>query len=1204
MGCGAGKEGGGANVAVPDKKVEAEVQDEEELNASPVAEVEADTTTVDEPGAEPGAEAEAEAEAETTLAPAAGLAETENDVEDPGLFVDRNTTPSGIEIKLSVSWDEPGSNVPLSTPRGPCALPATFFSDTRPLGVGVNARSGATTPVNIDSPEAEGAGAEGAGAEGEQSQTDAWFRGPTPPPTGDKTSAAIGQLGGVVAVVAAMNAHPKMEGVAEQGCMAMCHLALDNVDNRVAIEKEGGVIAVVTALKVHPNSMGVQQNGCGAIANMAGGRKAHISCGGIFNPVPDAISNAGGIDPVLEAMKTHVHNPSVVTWACSAIACLAFNNENNQTLIFKKEGLSLIGQVMQTHITDANVQMHACSALRNMAADNALIHAAAGQYIDRVVKAMLAFPRDVLLAEESCGTIWNLCALPENQQIAASCGAVACVVRAINTHSESPVVQDEGCGAILAMATKNLGNQAAVADEGGLLAVLNALRAHPDNAQVQQSGCAALAALMEEAALNQSQFVELRGVPVVVTAMTNHPDIESIQEHGCTALVNASSTEAAQVQLVSQGALEVVMAALQKHSTSLPVTSRAMATIWHLAIASENRQKIAELGMLSIVMEMMTTHTGSTVIAEHGASVLRNISVDLAGQALVTDQGGIETVVGTIKAHTSSTGVQQQCLGAARAMAYNNTPSCTRLFEQDGGVTFLGQLKEIMDMHTECAGVQERGLAFLWSLMEAGGNGIQEEIIAEGSHLVAATLKAMEQHAGVPEVQTHGCIALSSLSQFSPDDEVDARFRREIGEKGGVTQVLKAMQQHIEVRRMLSASLAALSALTLSDEENRALAAGLDAIPSVLAAMRSHQDSAVVQMHACTALANLMDQSRCFKGGPSDKTVVAELDGLEAIIEAMVAHPAEADMQEAACAAIEQLVVGNRENQLLVSAEDGVHWVVTAMQKHTDAAGVQALGCSSLSALVDNCPANKKVVAATGGIKVVLQAIEYHPDNVTVVQEACTAIWALADRSLTNQTSFAQEGCVELLLQALRDHVAVEPIQREGFRALMALIAGHTQNAQLAQEAGVVKSVIAGMQEHAASPAVQQFCCSALANLAEYPPAKNEIVEEGGIPLVLQAMSDHTTSGGLAESACVALASLSSVNGMTPSKWSASRKAILMANNMRRSSKAGLEADARATTPIGSTPETKMIRSKTKDASSPPSTGGSRGPPSTGGSKT
>ena len=245
MGCGAGKEGGAANVAVPNKKVEAEVQDEQELNASPVAEVEADTATTvdDQAGAEPGVEPEAEVE--SLLAPAAGLGETENDVVDPGLFIDRNTTPSGIEIKLAVSWDEPGSNVPLSTPRGPCALPATFFSDTRPLGVGVNARSGATTPVNIDPPEADGAG-----AEGEQSQTDSWFRGPSPPSTGDKTSAAIGQLGGVVAVVSAMNAHPENQGVAEQGCMAMCHLALDNVDNRVAIEKEGGVIAVVTALKV------------------------------------------------------------------------------------------------------------------------------------------------------------------------------------------------------------------------------------------------------------------------------------------------------------------------------------------------------------------------------------------------------------------------------------------------------------------------------------------------------------------------------------------------------------------------------------------------------------------------------------------------------------------------------------------------------------------------------------------------------------------------------------------------------------------------------------------------------------------------------------------------------------------------------------------------------------------------------------------
>jgi antitoxin component HigA of HigAB toxin-antitoxin module len=207
----------------------------------------------------------------------------------------------------------------------------------------------------------------------------------------------------------------------------------------------------------------------------------------------------------------------------------------------------------------------------------------------------------------------------------------------------------------------------------------------------------------------------------------------------------------------------------------------------------------------------------------------------------------------------------------------------------------------------------------------------------------------MERHAAVPGVQTHGCIALTSLSQFQKE------LRHEIGAKGGISQVLKAMTDHtavctvtecvplilaMQVRRMLSASLAAISALTLDDEDNRALAAGLDAIPSVLAAMHKHQDSAVVQMHACTALANLMDKS------PADKTSVTSLGGLEAVIESMVAHPAEADMQEAACAAIEEMVLGNRENQLLVSAEDGVHWIVTAMTSHKEAAGEHKC-CSS-----------------------------------------------------------------------------------------------------------------------------------------------------------------------------------------------------------------------------------------------------------------
>ena len=59
----------------------------------------------------------------------------------------------------------------------------------------------------------------------------------------------------------------------------------------------------------HPNSIGVQQNGCGAIANLAGGRAANKNGLNAFNPVPDAIAKAGGIEQALQVMCRQLRNP-------------------------------------------------------------------------------------------------------------------------------------------------------------------------------------------------------------------------------------------------------------------------------------------------------------------------------------------------------------------------------------------------------------------------------------------------------------------------------------------------------------------------------------------------------------------------------------------------------------------------------------------------------------------------------------------------------------------------------------------------------------------------------------------------------------------------------------------------------------------------------------------------------------------------------
>ena len=49
----------------------------------------------------------------------------------------------------------------------------------------------------------------------------------------------------------------------------MANLADDNSDNRAAIARAGGIEAVVAAMRALPRSEGVQRWGCGALENRA-----------------------------------------------------------------------------------------------------------------------------------------------------------------------------------------------------------------------------------------------------------------------------------------------------------------------------------------------------------------------------------------------------------------------------------------------------------------------------------------------------------------------------------------------------------------------------------------------------------------------------------------------------------------------------------------------------------------------------------------------------------------------------------------------------------------------------------------------------------------------------------------------------------------------------------------------------------------------
>ncbi|XP_078605839.1 armadillo repeat-containing protein 6-like [Branchiostoma floridae x Branchiostoma japonicum] len=84
----------------------------------------------------------------------------------------------------------------------------------------------------------------------------------------DDVKTKIVQAGGMELIITALNIHIGVAQVCEEGCAALCALALRNTDNVKAIMAANGAETVVQAMKVHMDKASVQQQGCMAIRNL------------------------------------------------------------------------------------------------------------------------------------------------------------------------------------------------------------------------------------------------------------------------------------------------------------------------------------------------------------------------------------------------------------------------------------------------------------------------------------------------------------------------------------------------------------------------------------------------------------------------------------------------------------------------------------------------------------------------------------------------------------------------------------------------------------------------------------------------------------------------------------------------------------------------------------------------------------------------
>ncbi|XP_044311947.1 armadillo repeat-containing protein 6 [Varanus komodoensis] len=127
----------------------------------------------------------------------------------------------------------------------------------------------------------------------------------------DDVKDAVVNAGGTDLIVLAMSRHLGSPQVCEQGCSALCMLALRKPENCHVIMEGGGALAALQAMKTHPREVAVQKQACMLIRNLV----AHTQ------DFSQPILEMGAEDLITEARVAHRDCDDVAKAALRDLGC-------------------------------------------------------------------------------------------------------------------------------------------------------------------------------------------------------------------------------------------------------------------------------------------------------------------------------------------------------------------------------------------------------------------------------------------------------------------------------------------------------------------------------------------------------------------------------------------------------------------------------------------------------------------------------------------------------------------------------------------------------------------------------------------------------------------------------------------------------------------------------------------------------------------
>mmetsp|Transcript_85481 Transcript_85481/g.169620 ORF Transcript_85481/g.169620 Transcript_85481/m.169620 type:complete len:438 (+) Transcript_85481:81-1394(+) len=286
----------------------------------------------------------------------------------------------------------------------------------------------------------------------------------------------LGFLGGIEAVVRAMEAHGKVTELLVMGTSALNRMCERHESNTQRLVSVGGIRVMAEAMKRHRLCQNLQEAGCRAMKNAAA---CNAEC-------QLKVSSIGGIEAVLAAMTAHTESAAVQEAGCQALKELAVHNGHIQDQIVSNGGIQVVLRAMEMHGQLISIQVWGCGVLRNITACNA-----------------------------------------DHQEGVISRGGIQTVLDAMSTHLESVDVQWAGCWALFCIAVHNPVAAEEVVAYGTVQSAIRAMQHHRREPRVQEAGCWVLKELAKHIARDDVQLAA--AVHAVTKAMEKNPSSVPVQ---------------------------------------------------------------------------------------------------------------------------------------------------------------------------------------------------------------------------------------------------------------------------------------------------------------------------------------------------------------------------------------------------------------------------------------------------------------------------------------------------------------------------------------------------------------------------------------------------------------------------------------------------------------------------------------------------